>query len=431
MSTLELFSDLVMVVAIHIVAEPLEEIVVQEKTTIMVWYLVRVLLLFQVWLGQIFFMNSAVVFRNATCPLHHGVVFVWMALVLFMTQEFAKGRDATALGVFLGARALEVVSYTLQVGEDHANLLEAGILTNATVNNLRSLVPILWKSYLFCELLPLLAAIGLQNGTGTPFLPAIVISLLAHNGSHIWAARLSDQRRGGKPLTDALDVDHLPERFELITLIFIGEICFAAGKPSDNAVQYWVTAAALGAAISSYLLLFTARRDSTNFWGRSAMHMVCGFVLYAGLFCVIPLLGASYARILEAAEEEPDDDHFPEAAAAVWCHPEKATMLCYATTAFLVVSSLISLLDAQASFAEYDSTVLARFALRITCGGAALLWTRPAVLISVVGCLGPLPSATFVCPALAIFSAMVEVWAVGSLQWATRSGMTLSFTVTE
>lgn len=422
-TTLELFSDLVIVVAIHIVAEPLEE-----PEASILWFLIRVFLLYIVWQGDMMFMNLASVFKRADCPYHYAAVFLWMGLVLNMTQSFALSNDATAFQWYLVTRVFEVFNYIKQVAEDVPDFV-----SKEQVNNMRSFVPFFVSTFILCEAIPLLVANWLRDEeTGEPYLPLVLFCIFSIKVAHVVGAILSDKRTHGKILECTFDREHLHERYELITLIFIGEICFAAGSPKghENKHKMLITTATIAVAFAAYLLIFLTRhsKGAAEFWDKSATHLVSGMFLFAGLFCAIPGLAAGFVRIMDEGEEseeveEQASEHRALSKPESSCDPATAHLLCYSLFSFLILSALINALDEKETRAPFERKRIGlwgRVSIRISCSILILLLVIPKLENS-VGCIGEIPSATLVCPIIAMSCAMVEVWAARTMKWSPLS----------
>jgi low temperature requirement protein LtrA len=426
-TTLELFSDLAIVVAIHIVAEPLEE-----ADANMLWYCIRVVMLVLLWKGGMMFMNAGVVFQRADCPFHYMTVFTWMFLVLHMMQALARDDHTTAAGIYLAGRCLEVLMFVKQVAEERPPDF---FIPQERVNNLRSLVPFLMTILIVCEIIPLVIAMIFGHGQ-TLYLPAVLFFVSSTALAYILSAVISDARSTGKIMENTFATEHLHERYELITLIFIGEICFAASKSGRtfDFHRFAVTTATVAEAFGAYLLIFTTRHGakSTEFWGRSAKHMVAGMLLFSGLFVAIPGLGSGFVRVMnpeqDADEKESETGNSPEQYLddGMVCNGASAYLLCFSTAAFLILSAMINLLDWTPEQPEFQRIgIIGRVSTRCSFGLLILVWTISP--FESMECIGTIPSATFLCPMAALLSAFLEVWAVGSLKWAPWTKWSLDY----
>lgn len=405
-SKLEEFSDLVVVVAIHIVASPIEK-----SEADMGWYLIRVFMLWFVWLMAMLFMNTATVFRRSDCPTHYMFCFTWMAFVLAMTQKFASSNHATAIKLYLALRAIETGAYYKQVSAPRP-----GFVTQDRYENMKTLVPIMVLTFVVAEAIPLTMAIFFQDhSTGEPFFPAILAAVGLMVLSFFLGAWSRDEEGGGKMMEGAFDIGHLQERCDLITLIFIGEICFAAGRPTGNDDdKTMVSLASLMSAFGAFLLMFAARSTGrTEFSVRSVKHIAFGIFMYGGLFCAIPAIGAGFVRVMEKEENASKDS-------GESCNFTSANLLCYATGAFLVFSSFINVISAEVAteLLEAKVGIWGRFLIRFLCGVINL---SCSLLGDGMGCTGKVPTPIFLCPLFMLTSAFIEIWAVGSLQWAVSN----------
>jgi hypothetical protein len=366
-------------------------------------------MLWFVWLMAMLFMNTATVFRRTDCPTHYMFCFTWMAFVLAMTQKFASSNHATAIKLYLALRAIETGAYFKQVSAPRP-----GFVTQDRYENMKALVPIMVLTFVVAEAVPLTMAIFFQDhSSGEPYFPAILAAVGSIVLSFFLGAWSRDEESGGKVMEEAFHTGHLQERCDLIMLIFIGEICFAAGRPTGNDEdKTMVSLASLVSAIGAFLLVFTARSTGrTEFSVRSVKHIAFGIFMYGGLFCAIPAIGSGFVRVMEKEEDASRHES---------CNFASADLLCYATGAFLVFSSFINVINAEAAteFLEVKVGIRGRFLIRFVCGVISL---SCSLLGDGMGCAGKVPAPIFLCPLLMLTSAFIEIWAVGSLQYAVSN----------
>ena len=196
-------------------------------------------------------------------------------------------------------------------------------------------------------------------------------------------------------------------RYELITLIFTGELCFAAGKPGNavgsNGVMFM--------AFAAYLLTFKSYplRGHIKFWARSVLHSVVGLFLYAGVFCAIPAMGSAFARIITDEEGEEDGGGGGTTASA-------GDLLCYSAGSFMAFTALINTICVDPSGPEAPK--ISSFNRGMIRGLSGVgIWSL-AHLIPEDLEYGGAPLAAVLVPAIALASTSVEIWAVGSLKFA-------------
>lgn len=417
-STLELFSDLVIVVSIHVVAEPLEEADFSDYGL----YLARVFYLWLAWHMITLVMNGAVKLKTQNCPIHNFMIFLWMAAILHMAQAFAIDNDRTAAQWYLALRLYETIIFARQVYYPYkALVLEDGsrvlAVSEGWLNLMQSYVPILSLTWLVCEFLPLSLAIYWGNHEeGTLYLPMVMTSMgLILVGFLISVIDPGD--RGGKAVVSALDADHLQERYELITLIFTGELCFAAGKPGNAVGSNGV----LFMAFAAYLLTFKSHplKGHIKFWARGVLHSVIGLFLYAGVFCAIPAIGSAFARIIEEGSDDGENgtEMMEDEEEEQGGNMPASDLLCYAAGTFMIFTAMINLINVDPKdgpiVPQISSTQ--RGILRAVCG--ALMWSLCFWVPEHAEFSGAPVQAVLV-PFLALLSASVEIWAVGSLRIA-------------
>jgi hypothetical protein len=421
-SSLELFSDLVVVVSIHVVAEPLEEDGFDNYSL----YFVRVFYLWFVWHMATMFMNTAVKMKMQNCPVHNFIMFFWMAVVLQMTQNFTTSNDNKAILWYLLLRFVESLVFMKQIFLPH-KAKQDGLgnmcctVSDEWLKRMEAFVPIMWATFVICELIPLSLAIFLGDRQEGPYFPAILASILliiasfflsAIDRRHFSEAEETPSTNTKKMMESAFDADHLQERYELITLIFTGELCFAAGKHGNEVAS----TAVLFMAFATYLLTFKTHPPvgHTKFWLRDIVHTVAGLFLYAGVFCAIPAMGSAFVQIVESGQEEYNEEE-QEGGKDNSGGISAGDLLCYSAGAFLIFTASMNLIHVDPVVNAPKIGAGSRGAIRIVTGFLILSLT-----VSVPESLlfGGVPIATSLVPFLSLSCAAVEIWAVGSLQFA-------------
>lgn len=427
-SSLELFSDLVIVVSIHVVAEPLEEDDFDSYSL----YFARVFYLWFVWHMATLFMNTAVKMKMQNCPVHNFIMFFWMAVVLQMAQSFTTNDDNKAILWYLLLRFVETLVFMKQILLPHkANQDCDGnrccSVSDEWLQHMEAFIPIMWVSFAICEFLPLSMAAFFGSREEGPYFPAIVTSVLLIVASFFWSAvydRNVFSKTGDgvvEPTTNTknrmqaafFDSDHLQERYELITLIFTGELCFAAGKHGNEVAS----TAVLFMAFATYLLTFKTHPPvgHTKFWIRGILHTVAGLLLYAGVFCAIPAMGSAFVRLVESGGEEESSEGQEEGEDG---RVSAGDLLCFAAGSFMMFTASINLMHEDPIVNAPKISAGGRGAIRIATG---LLILSLAVVFPESMLLGGVPVATSLVPFLCLSCAAVEIRAVGSLRIAFYS----------
>lgn len=405
-SNLELFSDLVIVVSIHVVAEPLEE----SNFTEYGLYFARVFYLWLAWHMVTLFMNAAVKMKSQNCPIHNLFIFVWMAFILHMAQAFSINDDASAIKSYLGLRVFETLIYWRQVrfpfkAIEQLDGTKIMSVSEDWLSAMNAYVPVLVTTLVFCEFIPLSLAVYLGEKHGELYYPMVLTSMIMIVISFLSGA-LGFTGNRGKMLVNAFDADHLSERYELITLIFTGELCFAAGKPGNPVGSNGV----LLMAFAAYLLTFKSfpLHGQIKFWARSVLHSVAGLFLYAGVFCAIPAMGSAFARIIEEAagaeEEEGDEEGV-----------SSGDLLCYAAGSFMVFTAMINLINKDPVGENAPALSSMNRGIIRTMAGVAI-WSLVFFIPDEETSKGNTTAALV--PLFALVATSIEIWAVGSLKIA-------------
>mmetsp|Transcript_21957 Transcript_21957/g.32885 ORF Transcript_21957/g.32885 Transcript_21957/m.32885 type:complete len:459 (+) Transcript_21957:109-1485(+) len=419
-TTLELFSDLVMVVSVHAVAEPLEE---EHSFKSFGTYLARVFYLWLAWHMITLFMNASVKQKANNCPFFNLFLFLWMAVITQMAKAFAGNEDCSAAKWYLFLRIFETLIFTRQVYypykaiqmEDGTRKLavdEEWVISSQKYSRL-----LIVNLFLF-EILPLSTAIYLGDGKNL-YAPAVLFSVVSISLSFtVGAVDFGFMNNVSITMEDAFDTQHLQERYELITLIFTGELCFAAGK-RGNALA---STSVLVFAFAAYLLTFKSapQKGHQKFWKRTILHSVVGLLLYAGVFCAIPAIGSAYATIINSDAEEIEEGE------GVGNEEEKGEgdsggipttgLLCYSAGAFMTFTACMNLInDESDKIGEVKLFLWKRGVIRFCAG--VIIFMLPYLFPDDVILEGA-PIVAIIVPFLAVFSASIEIWATGSLKVA-------------
>ena len=287
---IELFSDLVMVVAIHVVATPLEE--ADAFISNIPWYLIRVFHLWLIWHSSMIAFHLSHLFRDAHNPIHYAIVLMYMILVMLLSQHYRTADNCGALIINLTLRSLEVAAFAVQVNREppmHFYSVRLAIFRLIP----HSMAP----NFIITELLPISLSLVFQVD-GQPRMSFLWLSVLLVISQRTYSAWKVDvmQHNSAKGPIEVFDPHLMKERYELIALIFIGELAFAAAGPSDEWRSIGYCIFAMLAAFGCFLLCFTARHPQllaiSEFWSRSGVHVMTGQHFYLGLFIAIPAIAA-------------------------------------------------------------------------------------------------------------------------------------------
>ncbi len=426
-TTLELFSDLVMVVSVHAVAEPLEE---ENEMNHYGIYLARVFYLWLSWHMITLFMNVSVKQRANNCPFFNLFLFLWMACISEMAKSFAGNEDRAAAGWYLFLRIFETAIFTRQVYYPYKAIqMEDGTRKLAVdeewVTSLQNYSQIMVVNLFLFEILPLSAAIVLGDGKSLYF-PAVIFSIVTIILSFTFSAvdlgyllGISSINHISVTMEDAFDTQHLQERYELITLIFTGELCFAAGK-RGNAVA---STSVLVLAFAAYLLTFKSapKKGQKKFWTKTILHSVVGLFLYSGVFCAIPAMGSAYAMIINSGAEGEGAEESKEESDEYSSSDEQDTisptgLLSFSAGAFMGFTACMNFIhDENVNMGGVKLFLWKRGVIRLFTG--MTIFFMP-FLIPDDTSLGGAPLVAVLVPCLALSCASVEIWATGSLKVA-------------
>jgi len=97
------------------------------------------------------------------------------------------------------------------------------------------------------------------------------------------------------------NTDHTKERYKLITLIFLGELCFSSTSVPGN---YYTSLSALVTAMGCFLCYFLPRVEGrVEAWNRSALCNLQCHTSHFVIFCVLPIMGVGFVEMMKENEE--------------------------------------------------------------------------------------------------------------------------------
>lgn len=344
-SNLELFSDLTMVVAIHITSEPLEEGTDEHMYAQMGQYIFRVFLLWYLWHTNMVVTNVDNLFsKNRPSAETHLFLFTEMALIIGIAKCCRSGNTGIASVLYLIGRSLQIATYHWIT---HFQQPTMEHISDERLENIREIGKLMKPTFVVLELIPLVLAIclsgsKLDNPSGVNLIPAftcIFITLLARTlGALIY------DRKPDHDQNNVFGMHHILERYELITLIFFGELCFAAASEPGAFIP---SLCCFLTAIGCYLHYFTAKDvNIVPPFGRSALRSMTAHHLHFGIFCVVPIIGVGFVRVIEMVSEddegevETDSDHHSHIDNDVAANPSR--MICFSVGIFVLCCGLIN-----------------------------------------------------------------------------------------
>ena len=301
----ELFTDLVLVVALHAAASPFESVVDlwSGKNNLPI-YLMRIFLLWRLWKGNAFF--TAVAGRWSPSgrlgPMAYVGIILWMGCTLFAAQGCLRGDDRAIIAFYLLGRLVSVMGFCIQVCHPPPFGME---LEQST--RLRGMLRSTFLIFLLIEALPLCLAGLLCEDTGNASYAAFVlIALVPVLVLASRARRACRNDSGGLVSSSAAglvidDFEAMQERYELIVLVLSGLVLWALLIPGEYRVSLFCMLCAVGV----FLLYFVARPlDLTPAYLVSDGRGMLAQHLHILVFGALPLLTVAYTRMTTAGAEE-------------------------------------------------------------------------------------------------------------------------------
>lgn len=298
-SLVELFYDLVFVVAIHDVASGLEthEALWPQPVAL---FLLRMYLVWAVWHRTAGWANIASQIHRRRFRLHHYVLFLLLTAIMSLMARAVKADDNRALLILFGAFIwLNAVCFIVEAASAGAgkerdfivSLIKMSLPSMAVESGLSALAAYYADTPTLCtEALWSWAALALLF-LGTRTLMALFFS--CH------PAKLP-------PIL--FEEEHFAERYALISLIFLGEVVAAGGVQSSGTAitdELLPVASAIATAFQAFLLAFVAQPSARrNPWQCGLVSIVHAPHAYLVMACSLAALGPAYARLIEAAAEE-------------------------------------------------------------------------------------------------------------------------------
>ena len=425
----ELFSDLAFVVAIHVVAIPLEEEADPFGKHLLV-YALRVFLLWMLWYGGTIFTNVANLFTPGADALqgrHYCIIFLLMGCSTLLAQSCSRGNDQAAIGFYLAAevinliasvyqnstKTLEQINYErLDAHENPMDKVQYGKILSLCKRRGYALIVIgggLVLTMYTCDA---------ETGAASDYALAIwgvssAALIVARFAVSCFKHKDKSAATGARKV-HALDVESFNERHELIMLIFTGELIFAAAAPGS----YAISVMCLTAAICIFLLHFVAKpAGREESWRLSSTGGMINAHLHYVMFAAIPGIGAGYARAIHAAGHAAGHaahgeglEHGEGRALGVLGGEEcvASNLLIYSSSVFMLASAAINATtkDPQHNETRLRASLEARSAVRcvLGLGIAALSQTKCETGVAAAA------EKIMGVPALMAVSAAFELW---------------------
>ena len=347
-TTVELLGDLVFAVALKVSADGLEA---ESVLFPGLWvFMLRVFMLWNLWHFGAVVMNlsvrcvcpcpipaydvSALIPPSCTCLSDrldddgemnvpdYLVMFAILCTTIFMARAMSMDNDVAFVVIYLCIRTLQtlygIVRIACRVRPEHVSVAHFKLARKIGWGHL--------AMFLVAEVPPIVAAIflhelrdgsvpdGLVTGatphrrilSGAPAMtmppPETGLLLLALVPALVWAIRLpmaivTDYQRGSEDdhKNSVFDTEHLIERYELIILIFIGEMVFAAALPGSALLSVCCCMV----LIACYLLYFRTRPVGVELsWVVSYTRQMIDSFVHMVLFCALGGLGAGYGLLI-------------------------------------------------------------------------------------------------------------------------------------
>mmetsp|Transcript_47997 Transcript_47997/g.145009 ORF Transcript_47997/g.145009 Transcript_47997/m.145009 type:complete len:471 (-) Transcript_47997:157-1569(-) len=316
-SNVELFSDLAVVVAIHVLSDTIveegriedasysvtgeidqfsEPPVETHQKWVWLWFFLRVEFLFTTWHAYMYLTNLCNSYsNNAMGVRHYGVIFGMMILTVLFIKACQNDDNRTSVIIFVVGHIANAIIFAAEARIGRPTWIDPD-----RYNNILHLSRLMNAIYTL-EIIGLLVALVFFPEDDTYLLWGGLWMAITQVALRSFLARYYDSRPNYD--TEKLfDKEHLHERFGLITLIFLGELCFAA---ATEAGEYLISLCALATGMGAFLNYFAARVDArTEAWHQSAESSVCAQQLHVPLFCAIPSISVGFVQMMQAEERE-------------------------------------------------------------------------------------------------------------------------------
>lgn len=401
----ELFSDLVVAVAIHTISDSLfDRILEDDEGSIhpFKWlrFLLQVFMIWYLWQSCMMLTNTGNMFTaNELSSMHYVVVFGTMGfIVTFVKAGEDQSYQVAGLVVIIG----RILAATAALVETHVTPRPEW-MHHERYMNIRKLFHLTGLSVII-EFAPLVVALvwchihDLDSAASSPIMVlgafGVCFTVLALRSFFAYKYDANPDYNQSDGMM--LDLDHIQERYALITFIFLGELCFAAASAPG---AYYESVSALATAIGCFLLYFSARvKGRTEAWTRCCQSSMLCHHLHVVLFCAIPSMGVAYLKLInEVSNGEPQEEEGEDEALR---HSDSHRLLGLTAGVFLAVMGLMELstLDPQWSGEKPNMSHLSRVVVQLAAGA-----------LVVVLCLAFNHSATIV-PVSVATTAVVVLW---------------------
>lgn len=396
-SPIELFSDLVMVVAIHAISDMLLEGEEEDESSALdeahhsnsgeeesaedskyYKYFLRVFLLWYLWHHCMLVTNAGNLFYKNHMGLKlHLFIFAIMFIILGIAKACEAQNDSAAVILYLLGRYTEVRAFTLLSQRE-----KPPQINDKQYMNIQNLAKILPFSFFLMETVPfLLAVFCADNINGGifgqismvfSFIAIIAVIVTRFVGGLIYELKNEDAAQ------NSFGLEHLQERYELITLIFMGELCFAAAsKPGYPFASFCCFLTAIGC----YGLCFAIKDHSRiEGFGRPGLSYHAQH-LHFGKFCSIPVIGVGFVKAIEyfsevkatgshnsATDEVVEHENLNEIAESV------VMTICYSIAVFMACSSLVSFASKENPSKKTKVPSWIRYGSQLIVGGLIALF---------------------------------------------------------
>eukprot|EP00581_Thalassiosira_minuscula_P006448 CAMPEP_0183738816 /NCGR_PEP_ID=MMETSP0737-20130205/55544_1 /TAXON_ID=385413 /ORGANISM="Thalassiosira miniscula, Strain CCMP1093" /LENGTH=493 /DNA_ID=CAMNT_0025973451 /DNA_START=159 /DNA_END=1640 /DNA_ORIENTATION=+ len=326
-SDVELFSDLTVVVSIHMLSDLLtdgDEVGdlnfsvdvdgASANARVWCWFILRVFYIYALWVQYMEVANLHNLYSTTTQRadvIFYSIIFGFMAILVVISKACEKDHHRHVAYVYLFGRLLGLAVIIAQSYSPYA----AVSMDTAQYQFLRKYTAIMPKYFLW-ECAPLILALCFSgyydNGNdenddslilwGGLTMVALRLIIRTIIGWKCDSSNLYDEWDGKLSNTA-----HTQERYKLITLIFLGELCFSSTSVPGN---YYLSLSALVTAMGCFLIYFLARVEGrVEPWNRSALCNLQCHTTHFVIFCLVPIMGVGYVEIMKENNEDDDNDY--------------------------------------------------------------------------------------------------------------------------